>query len=397
MRVLIVSDWPRIEGGVERYVSILREGLIRAGDEVRLMTSSAGSAAGGEAEYVAFGTERRSAQVALQVVNPWAISTMRRALREFEPDAVHINLFLHYLSPAILGLLRSVPTELVIHEPKPICPTGWKMLPGGAPCSNLRGGACGREGCVGTARRARDAPRYALLEYGIKHVDHVSTISRWMQEVLASSGIEADLTHLPSRRPGPDFDRRPAIAPHFVYGGRLDPIKGVPMLLRAFARLVAEHPDASLRICGDGPQRDELIAIVDDLGLAHHVSFAFGMTMKWLRELSPAWALVVPSLHREPLGLVAVEAIVHGVPVIATDSGGLAETVEPDVSGLLVPPGDEQRLADAMRAIAARRVFADHSIAPAAIDSIARKHDLDTHVASVRKLLGRLNAEQIAA
>ena len=167
-------------------------------------------------------------------------------------------------------------------------------------------------------------------------------------------------------------------------------MKGVDVLLRAFARTVASHPGAHLRICGEGPQRSELLAMVDRLGLRANVSFVFEMTMEWLRELGPAWALVTPSIHREPLGLVAIESIVHGVPVIATRGGGLEETVTDGETGLLVAPGDEDGLAAAMDEIASRRSFPGHSVRPKAGAAIARRHELDAHVRGVRELLGSM-------
>ena len=89
MRVLLVTDWPALEAGTERCVERLRQGLAGAGEDVRLLTSSAGSAAGRTADYVAYGTHRPSQQALLQdkgcrylCANPhrrqW---TMRRAVQ----------------------------------------------------------------------------------------------------------------------------------------------------------------------------------------------------------------------------------------------------------------------------------------------------------------------------
>jgi glycosyltransferase involved in cell wall biosynthesis len=79
-------------------------------------------------------------------------------------------------------------------------------------------------------------------------------------------------------------------------------------------------------------------------------------------ELLDAWALVAPSLWAEPFGMVAPEAIVRQVPVIATRTGGFADTVVDGVTGLLVPNGDESALADAMLAVAERRRFSEPTL-----------------------------------
>ena len=74
MRVLLITDWMRLRGGVEGYVSSIREGLRAAGDEVRLLTTTAGSPAEASPDYLAYGTERPAAQALLQVVNPSAVT-----------------------------------------------------------------------------------------------------------------------------------------------------------------------------------------------------------------------------------------------------------------------------------------------------------------------------------
>ena len=122
MRILIVTDWPSQRAGTERYIRDLRGGLTDDGQEVRLMTSSIGSAADGSADYVARATDRRRAQAFLQVANPSALATLRRALHEFEPDVVHLVMFLPYLSPAVMAPLRGRPATLAVSDLKSICP-----------------------------------------------------------------------------------------------------------------------------------------------------------------------------------------------------------------------------------------------------------------------------------
>jgi len=125
----------------------------------------------------------------------------------------------------------------------------------------------------------------------------------------------------------PGFVRRPAAVPTFVYGGRLAPVKGIDLLLRAFARVVDAIPEARLRIYGDGQDRAPLVALSTRLGLDDVVEWQFGMRKEWMEDITDAWAVVVPSRFREPLGLVAIEAILRGLPVIAADGGGLRASV----------------------------------------------------------------------
>lgn len=394
MRVLLVSDWPAVEGGTERYVELLRAGLREAGDDVRLLTSSAGSSADGTADYVAHGTNRLSAQVALQVFNPSAFRTLRRALREFRPHAVHLNLFLYHLSPAVLLPLRTVPTVLFVSDYKPVCPNGTKLLPDRSPCSEPAGTCCRRGGCVNSARLVRDAPRYGLFRAALRNVDRVQAISPWLCHELAMVGIPAEHVAPPVRAPDSAFTRHPAPDPLFLYAGRLAPVKGVDVLLRAFARLRERVPGVRLRVVGDGPDRGTLARLTTELGLGDSVSFSCSMNPAWHHELEPAWALVAPSVYREPLGFIAIEAIVHGVPVIATNEGGFTETIEPGVSGLLVPHRDEVALAEAMQAVAERRAFPGDSVTAEAVEVVRRRHDLGEHVRRMRDVFAVLQEER---
>lgn len=104
--------------------------------------------------------------------------------------------------------------------------------------------------------------------------------------------------------------------------------------------------------------------------------------------LADAWALVAPSRWAEPLGLTAIEAIVRGVPVVATAIGGLSETVEPGVTGLLFPNGDAEALAACLRDIIANPVWS--SLSPDAVERLARRHDPDRHIEDMRALFAEI-------
>jgi glycosyltransferase involved in cell wall biosynthesis len=369
----------------------VRDGLRAAGDEVRLMTSNAGSAADGTADYQAYGTEGVAAQTVLQVANPFAVFTLRSAVRDFRPDAVLVNMFEYFLSPAILGQLRDLPSVLSVTDYKGICPVGSKLLPGGSLCQVRAGVVCWRSGCVSLPHWLRDQPRYALIRAGRRHFARVLACSRWVQRELALNHVESDHLTLPVAEPGPGFRRAPASEPLFVYTGRLDVNKGLVLLLRAFARLRVAVPSARLRIVGTGSQGPLLEQLVVTLGLNGAVDFRGWVAPADVeQELSDAWAAVVPSLWAEPLGLVAAEAIVRGVPVIASASGGLGEIVEHGISGLLFPNGDEEELVRHLSAIALGDAFPNHTLADAVVERAREFHSLMRHVEQLRRIFEEL-------
>jgi glycosyltransferase involved in cell wall biosynthesis len=394
MRTLLITDWMPGRGGMETHVTNVREGLRAAGDEVRLLTSSASAEVEASPDYLAYGTERLAEQVLLQIVNPSAVARLRSALREFQPDVVQVHTFAIHLSPAILAPLRSVPTVLTVSDYKPVCPTSWKLLPDGSLCTEPAGLVCWRNGCTSLPHWLRDRPRYALIHAGLRHVDRVLACSRSVQRELAVKGIASEVLHLPVRAPGPDHRRTPAPEPVFVYCGRLSEEKGLALLLHSFSQLRHRAPTARLRLVGTGPEQPRLERLVGELGLEEGVSFRGWLAPEAVeRELVDAWALVAPSLHAEPLGLVALEALVRGVPVIASAGGGFAETVEEGVSGLLFPNGDGEALLRSLESVAQRRVFPTQRIPDEVVRRVSEAHSLGRHV----RLLRRICSDVIAA
>lgn len=141
-----------------------------------------------------------------------------------------------------------------------------------------------------------------------------------------------------------------------LYVGRFDPRKGIETLVRAVG-MSALRDNADLRLIigggwregeSDGKERDRIDSIVRELGMSDITSFPGGLS----REILPAYyaaadVCVVPS-HYEPFGLVAIEAMACGTPVVASDVGGLKFTVVPEETGLLAPPKNEAAFANAI-------------------------------------------------
>jgi glycosyltransferase involved in cell wall biosynthesis len=138
-------------------------------------------------------------------------------------------------------------------------------------------------------------------------------------------------------RLAPGVERRQKIA----FLGRLVSDKGADMLLRAFAAL---HPSQwRLTIIGDGPERAGLEALANDLGVRHSIDFLGSLEGEALMHtLNEHEILVVPSLWREPFGIVALEGMACGCALLASDGGGLPDAV--GSAGLLFRRGDQTDL-----------------------------------------------------
>ena len=137
----------------------------------------------------------------------------------------------------------------------------------------------------------------------------------------------------------------------FLCVGRLIPIKGHVVLLRAFRRVLDEYPEARLDIAGRGTLEHGLKDLTRELGLSDAVRFLGHMT-PIQRSIEESFAVVVPSLG-EGFGMVALEAMERARPVIAASIGGLEDLVRDGETGLLVPAGEAEPLAAAMLELAA--------------------------------------------
>lgn len=135
-------------------------------------------------------------------------------------------------------------------------------------------------------------------------------------------------------------------APVIGFLGSLRWRKGADLLVRAAGLLVPQLPDVTVRIAGDGPEMSRLQRLVDQLGVAGHVTFT-GRVPDPLSFLQALDVVVIPS-RCEAQSIVALEAMAAGKPVIATDVYGLRTVVRNGVDGLLVQPDSPYAIAEAI-------------------------------------------------
>jgi glycosyltransferase involved in cell wall biosynthesis len=132
-----------------------------------------------------------------------------------------------------------------------------------------------------------------------------------------------------------------------VFVGGLEPVKNPDLLVRAFAR-IADRTARDLEIVGEGSMAEELRELAIESGVDARVRFAGGVPRESIQDVfDHAFALILPS-RSEGMPIVVNEALATGTPVIASDVGGISELVTSERFGILVPPNDEEALANAM-------------------------------------------------
>lgn len=192
----------------------------------------------------------------------------------------------------------------------------------------------------------REGRGFALADRAVSSLAHVHiAISRGLARYLADTeGFDEGsfrIVHY-GITPGAEWSAHDGDKPRLLCVGRMIPIKGHIVLLRAFAEARREVAGLELDLAGRGPLEPALRALAKELGVADAVRF-LGYVSPVQRAIEQAAVVVVPSMG-EGFGMVALEAMERARPVIAAAIGGLGELVQDGETGRLVAPGEVEPL-----------------------------------------------------
>lgn len=165
---------------------------------------------------------------------------------------------------------------------------------------------------------------------------YFSDPAQWGKMRIVHCGVQPAEYDLPR----PEAARPPRV----IFIGRLDAVKGVPLLLEAFAAVRQGQQDLQLWIVGDGPGRADYEALARNLGVAGAVEFLGYRSMEEVPGLLAQTDLLVLPSFAEGLPVVLMEALAARVPVIASRVAGVQELVEDGGNGFTIPPGDVESL-----------------------------------------------------
>jgi glycosyltransferase involved in cell wall biosynthesis len=212
-------------------------------------------------------------------------------------------------------------------------------------------------------------------------LDRADAVSGCSQQVVDEAvatygdGLLGKVQVIPN---GVDIDAVRSVVPErrerpYVFAiGRFVPQKGFDLLIRAFAEVEDEFPDHDLVLAGDGPERERL----EQLAAGRRVTFLGGVSQQRAFGLyRSASGFVLPSRH-EPQGIVVIEAMAAGAPVLATRVGGVAETVRDGENGLLVRGDDADELATGLRRLLGDRAGAEARATQAGHDVLSYRWKL---------------------
>lgn len=339
MRVLTIHEHYRQAGGEDQAFARETTLLERSGCQVeRLELDNAD-------------IDEQRGRLALALNSIWSVSSrrlVRDTIRRSKPDIVHVHNSFPLLSPAIYSAIRGegLPVVQTLHNFRPLCLNAM-LFRDGAPCQDCLTSTWKIKGVLRRCYRGSTAASAVVAALdGVHHslgtwrrqVDLFLALSAFARDRYIAAGFPAErIVIQPNTADDPgeeaaawDRPRRGALVV-----GRLSVEKGVLELVRSWRDM--GHP---LTVIGDGPLREQLAAATSD-----EVTLLGWQTPQQVSAaMAGAALLCLPSLCYEQFPLVAVEAMAHGLPILASNRGALSELVQPGQTGLLVE-GDSWKTA----------------------------------------------------
>ncbi len=259
--------------------------------------------------------------------------------------------------PHYFRATKEVANELIRAQATILCTSGYKPDIIGLRAARLVGipSVAIAHGWTGATWKVRLFESFD--RWNMRNFDAVVGVSHAQSRKLALAGISQDkILTIPNaialdRFTEPVAGGRKILAslfstePQFIIAaaGRLSPEKGFDVFIAAAARIAQERQDIGFVIFGDGPLRRELAKLISKKSLDDR--FVLAGFQANLDAILPAADVFVISSFTEGLPVVLLEALLAGVPVVATAVGGIPEVIEDGTDGFLVPPGHIEQLA----------------------------------------------------
>lgn len=381
MRVLLVNKFHYLKGGAETYDFALAEGLQAMGHEVARFSMKHPNNV--PSKWDKYFVEQReyndSTSPAKKVADGLALIYSNEAKRnfqalceEFQPEIVHMSNVHRQITLSVLDApyLRQHKVSVVYtaHDYILCCPC-YTMVDGeGKVCDACLDGRfrhCLEKHCM-KGSRAKSALAMTEAAFLRAHksyakIDRIVCPSQFMKNKLDEAGFSDKTVYLQNFLTQAQVDMANTVfnpekyereEPYFLFFGRLDKVKGIETLVRAFINVAYELPDEwKLKIVGDGPQRgdiEHLLAETDE-SIRKRIELLGYKSGEELQSIvANARFAVMPSVWRENMPYSGMEALAAGTPIIGADIGGIPELVREGETGLLFKHGDVGALSEAL-------------------------------------------------
>jgi glycosyltransferase involved in cell wall biosynthesis len=386
MRVLFVNDYAFEAGGAETLVAAERSCLEARGHRTALFSLDSEDLYGPANDWWApFRDPRgRIASTLHQLWNPAAGRAMKRAVARFEPELIHYHTLTRLSSLVLTEAVRR-PAVLTMHDYGVMYPLLKRRFPDGRFCGVGRFPCCTQH--AGVVRYLFEVWRTGNHRRRMQNLRYVLVPSRYMEAVAGACGM----AHVVYCQNGVSNELA-VVGPHkrtaeILYAGRFEQEKGVLALIAAFELVADGLPTVRLALAGAGNARGAVVERArtsrhsDKIGLLGHLT---AQDLAW--RYATCRAVAVPSLWPEPFGLVGLEAMFAGTPVVGSGRGGMSEWLQEEQNGLIADPEDADAFSGALT-----RILTDDALyarLSAACEMAASRFDISQHVERLERIYG---------
>lgn len=296
--------------------------------------------------------------------SPYVVIKLRKWIKKINPDIIHIHANDKYGISVLIALFgNKTPIVQTIHAYTVLCMSESSKLPSGQKCEYSHGISCFTKRCLPFPRFLALVPPYWLKWYLTKKVvDLIITPNKQIEERINICGfLNTELIEhfVPDVYNG---NQDNAIEEgRILCIGRLTKVKGFQYAIYAFHKIIGNFPKACLDICGDGPYLTDLEKLVEGLNLSGVVRFHGSIPNDDLEGYFMRSNVVVfPSACLEICGLVNLETMKFGRPLIISDQCGVSELFENYEPGLIIDVTDTRLLAEKIEEIISDKRLAEH-------------------------------------
>ncbi|MBN1585465.1 glycosyltransferase family 4 protein [Candidatus Uhrbacteria bacterium] len=363
MKIVLANKYYFLKGGAERHLFDLERLLAAHGHETvpfamrdsrnRTTSWSRHFVSPVQTERVSFGWQGLRT-VGRSLYSVEAKRKFSRLLDEVRPDLVHVHNIYRQISPSILpeAKRRGLPVVATVHD-YALCAPNYSLYHDGKICEITRpnryfravGHRCVKNSRAASLLAASELWLHDRLGLYRKNIDRFLVPSRFLKAMMVEYGWrEETIDVLPLSIDANKYQPSYGKGGNVLFVGRLSQEKGVEVLIRA-ASLYRGVP---FRIVGSGPEEGRLKSLASDLKADNVVFVGQKEGTELLDEYANCRLLVVPSEWYEVFGLVSLEGMAHGKPVIASRIGGLPEVVRDGETGVLTEAGNPVELAEAI-------------------------------------------------
>lgn len=350
MKVIHIDQNYQYGGGTEHYILAMTEELEKLGHEVIMLYGRKGN-------QTIDRSRRRTYHIPhiedyYPRKNRSALKKLEKIIEKENPDIIHIHNLVNEL--VVKTCLNLTPTLRHVQDPTFTCFRHWKLLPGSLDlCTVPLGLRCIFKGCL--EKNPVHSIYQIIRKYdGIrihKKVDQILVSSSYVKWMLLQLGLPREkitvihpFTKLPDL--GYDSFKDQNIV---LFIGKMHPIKGVDHLLHALSLI---NTDYKAVLIGNGEYLEEYKALAIELGLEKKVDFLGWVPLERLDEFYRMCSiLVVPSIWVETFGLIGIDAMSYGKPVVGFDVGGIPDWLTDRETGYLVKRKDIKGLAEKINLI----------------------------------------------